>query len=69
MLVDINECEDPVNNPCVDICANTPGSYTCSCSHGSSGDGRKNGSGCTSNSKEFPLVKVILGNFSGNLQV
>lgn len=63
-MVDINECEDTKNGPCVGICTNTPGSYTCSCSPGSTGDGRRDGSGCTSlssSSKTFPIVKVVLG--------
>ncbi|KAH6801420.1 hypothetical protein C2S52_001884 [Perilla frutescens var. hirtella] len=43
---DINECDD---NPCDSnsICINIPGSFTCSCRKGYSGDGRKNGEGCT----------------------
>ncbi|KAJ0979435.1 hypothetical protein J5N97_014909 [Dioscorea zingiberensis] len=68
---DIDECEDLESSPCVDICTNMPGSYNCSCSHGSSGDGRRDGSGCTSSSstKTFPLVKVMLGSGLGFLFV
>ncbi|KAJ0979441.1 hypothetical protein J5N97_014915 [Dioscorea zingiberensis] len=68
---DIDECEDLESSPCVDICTNMPGSYNCSCSHGSSGDGRRDGSGCTSSSstKTFPLVKVVLGSGLGFLFV
>ncbi|XP_039129152.1 putative wall-associated receptor kinase-like 16 [Dioscorea cayenensis subsp. rotundata] len=69
---DINECEDTKNGPCVGICTNTPGSYTCSCSPGSTGDGRRDGSGCTSlssSSKTFPIVKVVLGCGLGFLAV
>lgn len=29
--VDINECEYSIS-PCEDVCTNTEGSYTCSCS-------------------------------------
>ncbi|KAJ0979438.1 hypothetical protein J5N97_014912 [Dioscorea zingiberensis] len=67
----IDECEDLESSPCVDICTNMPGSYNCSCSHGSSGDGRRDGSGCTSSSstKTFPLVKVMLGSGLGFLFV
>ncbi|KAI3852210.1 hypothetical protein MKX03_012282 [Papaver bracteatum] len=59
---DVNECEDPTNNPCEGICTNTIGSYGCTCPKGSSGDGRKDGSGCTlNNNKEFPILKVSIG--------
>ncbi|KAF6174244.1 hypothetical protein GIB67_033776 [Kingdonia uniflora] len=58
---DINECEDPNNNPCEGICNNTLGGYNCFCPHGKHGDGRRDGSGCTSNNKEFPILNVTLG--------
>ncbi|RZC93519.1 hypothetical protein C5167_007331 [Papaver somniferum] len=61
---DINECEDAKNNPCAGICINTKGSFKCSCPEGSRGDGRKDGTGCTSNvvkTEEFPIIKVTLG--------
>ncbi|KAL8166845.1 hypothetical protein V2J09_008344 [Rumex salicifolius] len=58
---DIDECAGP-SNPCLkpDLCNNTPGNFTCSCPKGHHGDGRKNGSGCVSNSSQFAL-KVTLG--------
>nr|DAD42646.1 TPA_asm: hypothetical protein HUJ06_000876 [Nelumbo nucifera] len=55
---DINECEDPNNNPCEGICTNTPGGYTCSCPHGKKGDGRKDGTGCSVT--QFPVLQVTL---------
>nr|DAD24453.1 TPA_asm: hypothetical protein HUJ06_025917 [Nelumbo nucifera] len=58
---DINECEDPKNNPCVSSCTNTIGSYYCSCPNNSYGDGRKDGQRCIAKSKAFPVIKVILG--------
>lgn len=58
--LDVNECEDPKNNPCEGDCTNVVGSYGCTCPKGSSGDGRKDGNGCTPN-KEFPIIKVAVG--------
>ncbi|RZC57732.1 hypothetical protein C5167_005033 [Papaver somniferum] len=56
----VNECEDQNNNPCVEICINTNGSFNCACPEGSHGDGRKDGLGCTRDSK-FLLITVALG--------
>ncbi|KAI3842977.1 hypothetical protein MKW92_010913 [Papaver armeniacum] len=55
---DINECEDQFNYPCIGACTNTDGNYSCSCPPGSHGDGRKDGSGCTT---KFPVIKAALG--------
>ncbi|PIA65120.1 hypothetical protein AQUCO_00100546v1 [Aquilegia coerulea] len=55
-----NECDDP-HNTCKGICINTEGSYTCSCPHGSFGDGTKEGTGCTRKSEKIPLFQLILG--------
>ncbi|PIN03482.1 Serine/threonine protein kinase [Handroanthus impetiginosus] len=45
---DVNECEDPHLNNCIDIkqCKNTIGSFHCACPRGYHGDGRKDGRGC-----------------------
>ncbi|KAI3872711.1 hypothetical protein MKX03_028059 [Papaver bracteatum] len=59
---DVNECWDKQRNNCTATatCANTIGSYNCSCPLGSFGDGKIDGSGC--NKKEgFPVLKVALG--------
>ncbi|KAI3875688.1 hypothetical protein MKW92_030910 [Papaver armeniacum] len=58
---DINECEDRTNNPCIGNCINTDGGYNCSCPHGSDGDGRKDGTGCTNSKQNFPVVGAALG--------
>lgn len=64
---DFDECADPETNPCFAICNNTPGSYCCSCPYGTTGDGRKNGTGCISivaaaaNKTDFPVLSVTLG--------
>ncbi|CAA3024223.1 Serine threonine kinase [Olea europaea subsp. europaea] len=57
---DIDECE---NNPCDEngICTNTPGSFTCSCKHGYTGNGTKEGRGCIAKNSQFPVIKFSLG--------
>ncbi|RWR94918.1 putative wall-associated receptor kinase-like protein 16 [Cinnamomum micranthum f. kanehirae] len=70
---DFDECADPETNPCFAICNNTPGSYCCSCPFGTTGDGRKNGTGCISivaaaaNKADFPVLSVTLGGGLGFL--
>lgn len=63
LLADVNECE---SNPCNEhgICTNTPGSYSCSCGDGYSGDGRKDGRGCIAVNSQFPVIKFSIGNYS-----
>ena len=40
-FLDINECEDITDNcDSNSTCTNTPGSFTCACNEGYSGDGR-----------------------------
>ncbi|XP_076952667.1 wall-associated receptor kinase 2-like [Bidens hawaiensis] len=56
----INECVQEIheckpNTQCVD----TPGNYTCKCPDGYSGDGRKNGPGCTAD--ESTIIKIVAG--------
>ncbi|KAL5729319.1 hypothetical protein ACHQM5_002290 [Ranunculus cassubicifolius] len=58
---DVDECEDPKKNPCTGICTNTKGSYTCSCPSGHHGDGAKNGTVCTRESKTVPILRLSLG--------
>ncbi|OAY58366.1 wall-associated receptor kinase 2 [Manihot esculenta] len=60
---DVNECEIPSLNKCTDICLNTAGNYTCSCPKGYHGDGRKDGSGCSSTTKS--RTGVITGTSIG----
>ncbi|RZC48078.1 hypothetical protein C5167_041020 [Papaver somniferum] len=63
---DINECEHKSNNPCEGVCTNTIGSYKCSCPKGKNGDGRKDGSGCSTTTM---AMRVALGVGSGFLIV
>ncbi|XP_042492855.1 wall-associated receptor kinase 2-like [Macadamia integrifolia] len=64
---DINECENPITNPCSGICTNLPGSYKCSCPTGYFGDGKKIGSGCIALQKQFPVIPVTVGTALGCL--
>ncbi|XP_026390721.1 putative wall-associated receptor kinase-like 16 [Papaver somniferum] len=69
---DVDECEDPNNNPCEGICINTNGGYNCTCPTGSVGDGRKDGRGCTSSivkKEKFPILRVALGIGFGLLSI
>ncbi|XXG50330.1 hypothetical protein AAC387_Pa02g4363 [Persea americana] len=58
---DIDECKDKKTHNCKQMCINMPGDYHCKCRKGYHDDGRNNGTGCTADFKEFPLLKVILG--------
>ncbi|WOK91960.1 wall-associated receptor kinase 2-like [Canna indica] len=51
---DINECNDAVS-PCVRDCKNEDGGYSCSCPWHMYGDGKRDGSGCTSILKQLYL--------------
>ena len=62
-FVDINECK--FSSPCdqnVD-CYNSPGSFKCICRGGYEGDGKRNGTGCSSVHKTegIPFVNIALG--------
>ncbi|KAK9063847.1 hypothetical protein SSX86_017719 [Deinandra increscens subsp. villosa] len=54
----INECERGIHD-CEHKCDDTPGNYTCTCRDGYSGDGRKNGTGCSAD--ESTIIKIALG--------
>ena len=47
IFLDVDECTEGTDD-CVDgaTCMNTDGSFTCTCPHGYSGDGRANRNGC-----------------------
>ncbi|XP_068649282.1 putative wall-associated receptor kinase-like 16 [Aristolochia californica] len=64
---DTDECQDPSKNNCDGICHNVAGGFSCSCPKGTHGDGRKDGEGCIPDSKEVPLMKIILGTGFGLL--
>ncbi|KAK1416331.1 hypothetical protein QVD17_32120 [Tagetes erecta] len=57
---DINECERG-NHDCEngDQCVDTDGSYMCTCPKGFSGDGRRDGTGCTAD--QSTLIKIVVG--------
>ncbi|RWR74593.1 Protein kinase domain-containing protein [Cinnamomum micranthum f. kanehirae] len=59
--IDIDECKNKTSHNCNQMCINMPGSYHCKCRKGYHGDGWNNGTRCTADAKEFPVVKVILG--------
>ncbi|KAF7091897.1 hypothetical protein CFC21_094438 [Triticum aestivum] len=57
---DINECERKGKHACYGVCTNTPGSYTCQCPPGTSGDATvKNG--CRPKDSFTLAVKVVTG--------
>ncbi|KAG6624345.1 hypothetical protein CIPAW_16G020000 [Carya illinoinensis] len=56
---DINECQSGNNCMHPELCKNTMGNYTCSCTKWYRGDGRKDGTGCDVN---LPLlIKMVVG--------
>lgn len=55
---DIDECAGS-NNPCSDNCANTPGSFICSCPEGHNGDGLKTGRGCLKDNSQSVMTFSI----------
>ncbi|KAF7144554.1 hypothetical protein RHSIM_Rhsim04G0101200 [Rhododendron simsii] len=61
---DIDECKYPNLNDCDGnaTCANTPGSFNCSCNPHYFGDGRSDGSGCTPDqASQSSVIKLSLG--------
>ncbi|RWR74594.1 putative wall-associated receptor kinase-like protein 16 [Cinnamomum micranthum f. kanehirae] len=59
--MDIDECKNKTSHNCNQMCINMPGSHHCKCRKGYHGDGWNNGTRCTADAKEFPVLKVILG--------
>ncbi|XVE55250.1 hypothetical protein DITRI_Ditri03aG0144200 [Diplodiscus trichospermus] len=61
--LDVNECK--ISNPCDQNaeCYNLPGSFKCACRGKYEGDGKRNGTGCSSVNKPeaFPFVNIALG--------
>ncbi|KAK8704279.1 hypothetical protein V6N13_047906 [Hibiscus sabdariffa] len=57
---DIDECKNSSLHNCISErnCFNTPANYTCFCSEGFHGDGRKNGNGCMRN--EVNIIKISI---------
>ncbi|KAF5795421.1 putative protein kinase RLK-Pelle-WAK family [Helianthus annuus] len=56
----INECERENHDCDHDAqCDDTDGSYKCTCRKGYSGDGRKNGTGCTAD--QSTIIKIVVG--------
>jgi len=61
---DIDECQRRDQYPCFGVCTNTPGSYTCQCHPGTSGDAsRKNG--CRPKDKFTLALRVVTGVSAG----
>ncbi|GMI89559.1 wall-associated kinase 2 [Hibiscus trionum] len=61
---DIDECKDLSLHNCISErnCVNTLGNYTCSCSKGLHGDGRKDGTGCIRNALD--VIAIFIGRCS-----
>lgn len=46
-LQDIDECKDKNKYPCTHKCINRIGGFNCTCPMGMTGDGKKQGNGCS----------------------
>ncbi|XP_047306634.1 putative wall-associated receptor kinase-like 16 [Impatiens glandulifera] len=59
-LINVNECQ--ASNPCYlnSTCANSVGSFSCSCLEGFEGDGLKNGTGCSPKIKSNDSTTLII---------
>ncbi|CAM0958107.1 unnamed protein product [Alopecurus aequalis] len=64
---DIDECKDEKNNPCTHRCINKFGHFSCVCPMGMTGNGMKQGTGCSRDTKlmiaaggGLPLLLVLL---------
>ena len=47
LILDVNECANPLDNECEQLCENTLGGYVCSCREGYNQDGQTNCTGIT----------------------
>ncbi|WOL09514.1 wall-associated receptor kinase 5-like [Canna indica] len=63
--LDIDECNDPNKHDCVWKCINEVGRYRCDCPRGSSGDGKKQGTGCN----KVNMLEIGLGTVLGVLVI
>ena len=61
LLADINECKS--TNQCVGDCKNTDGSYECNCDPKFTGDGRKDGTGCSGEHCFWCLWQILAQHF------
>lgn len=59
-IADADECLDPEKGPCVPVahCQNEVPGYKCICPFGSTGDGKRHGSGCR---KILQVIEAVLG--------
>lgn len=59
-ITDADECLDPEIGPCVPVahCQNEVPGYKCICPFGSTGDGKRHGSGCR---KILQVIEAVLG--------
>jgi len=44
-ILDVDECDSPLDNKCEQLCENTFGGYVCSCKEGYNQDGQTNCTG------------------------
>ena len=66
-FLDIDECV--TIKPCLEeaVCADKEGSFTCTCPDGFTGDGKKDGAGCTSKKPHYIKTCFIL-NYTYQIQ-
>ncbi|PWA68365.1 EGF-like domain, Wall-associated receptor kinase, galacturonan-binding domain protein [Artemisia annua] len=62
MFADINECNDKSNFHCDGNCINTPGSYSCTCRPGYTGNATTPNGCQRDKGSNFPVMIFTLGN-------